>query len=460
MSGRGKPRAKRIREAPSHSKNSSPPPKKSSRGKRAKTATALPAIEPPSPQRHTSSSPSSSTLGANSSGAIATLLQRNEELFANFTTRMTNLFSNFLQPTPNQSLPSRDAPGLVPVSPYVEAVSQPLQSSPHQSSSARDASGETVLVQPGHAAPQLLPSTPDQSLPNGSAPGLFDISPAEQVEGSLPREPPNAGPSQGGMTSNPNVVIEAIQVGHHLKADLKNSIINNNFIADLRSLLPTKNNIPVENSSVAVGIFTISTKLPNRSAIQIGEWYQAWNILQAIYCSAWSSTIPDITSRLAKHCEVVLALHDKNQDWRYYDASFRKLLEAGKIQWGQLHLELQMEAKFRGMGSPAPQVPIKLNMPSPSSVPQGFCFAFHKQGRCPNRAVCQFNHSCYACGKPHSRSNCLNNTANAFRPSFRGSQGVFTFGAGAQGAQFPNRAWHNASNRKGRGTIKRLTNPY
>lgn len=72
------------------------------------------------------------------------------------------------------------------------------------------------------------------------------------------------------------------------------------------------------------------------------DWLTAWNIFAAIYCMKY----PEQQSKLAKHLETVRDIADAKGNWKAYDTDFRMLVAQGQVSWGDIHMELYVNARL------------------------------------------------------------------------------------------------------------------
>ena len=186
---------------------------------------------------------------------------------------------------------------------------------------------------------------------------------------------------------NSDVVTRTIHVASHLDSRTRNKICQGEFIEDLRDLLPDQ---PEREQFLSLGqdddsgaLIVIPRNKKRKGLISLIDWVRSWNVFQCVLVSCMDN---DIVPRLAKHYELIMSLSSNSQDWRSYDAGFRKEIANGNVQWGQIHLELLNEAKSK----------ISTFVPTQSSKNQGnpppnSCFQFQAKGFC-YRTNCPFSH--------------------------------------------------------------------
>uniref|UniRef100_A0A8W8I4T9 Retrotransposon gag domain-containing protein n=1 Tax=Magallana gigas TaxID=29159 RepID=A0A8W8I4T9_MAGGI len=73
------------------------------------------------------------------------------------------------------------------------------------------------------------------------------------------------------------------------------------------------------------------------------DWLTAWNRFAAIYCIKY----PEQQAKLAKHLESVRDIADAKGNLKAYDTDFRMLVAQGQVSWGDVHIELYVNARLR-----------------------------------------------------------------------------------------------------------------
>lgn len=180
---------------------------------------------------------------------------------------------------------------------------------------------------------------------------------------------------------------------------IKSKIWSNQFI-EFKSLLSKekqkkgKFSLQVEEGD-DVGKITIH-QLDNESQNEVSvasmhDWLTAWNRFSAIYCIKY----PDQQARLAKHLEVVRDIADAKGNWNGYDMDFRMLIAQGQVEWGDVHMELYVNARLATSQSTKPNKGSKDIQYS--SMPRGVCFQYHSGKHCSAGFSCCFQHRCYNC---------------------------------------------------------------
>ncbi|XP_078330016.1 uncharacterized protein LOC144617448 isoform X1 [Crassostrea virginica] len=201
---------------------------------------------------------------------------------------------------------------------------------------------------------------------------------------------------------------------------LKNKIWQNKYI-DFVKLLP-KEDFTSEKSvrlqSAGNSEYKFVAAKPKKSIKSVEQWTTAFLKFLAVYSEKFPKQIPAVI----KHGEIVRELANRcnGSSWLTYDKQVRKDIEVRSIPWGQLLYEYWvMATTFR-------QPPTQFNFRGKSvqskvsyrgKVPQGFCYAFHRNGRCSTQQ-CQYKHTCFQCRKQHSVLYCAwgdktNNKSNS-----------------------------------------------
>lgn len=139
------------------------------------------------------------------------------------------------------------------------------------------------------------------------------------------------------------------------------------------------------------------------------DWLTAWNRFAAIYCIKY----PEQQAKLAKHLESVRDIADAKGNWKAYDTDFRMLVAQGQVSWGDVHMELYVNARLTTALSSKPNKSHK-DM-SYSSMPRGVCFQYHSGKNCSAGLSCRFQHRCYNCGGSHPFIQCTKQAKQPFR---------------------------------------------
>lgn len=148
-------------------------------------------------------------------------------------------------------------------------------------------------------------------------------------------------------------------------------------------------------------------------SLSLHDWVTAWNRYVTIYCIKDTLAQP----KLAKHMESVRQIAEEKGDWRKYDKEFRELIEQGEVEWGDVHMEIYVNARLKQSEKKSSKItPDRSSFGAYEEVPQGSCFAYHKAGRyCRLGSSCKFQHRCYNCGGFHPIYICKKPIQRPFR---------------------------------------------
>lgn len=150
---------------------------------------------------------------------------------------------------------------------------------------------------------------------------------------------------------------------------------------------------------------------PQRSSnLTESKWIKAWNIFSSIYLQVF----PECGQGLAVHFQQVQQLMQERGDWRSYDRSFRRAVQEGLQQWGQMNPTLYVSARLKFVHS-AQAVPQQRDGTAPAAVnvggkkvqpPRGYCFGYHLKAKCHTKK-CRYKHACFQCNAgEHPAINC------------------------------------------------------
>ena len=156
-----------------------------------------------------------------------------------------------------------------------------------------------------------------------------------------------------------------------------------------------------------------------KNDISLNDWVTAWNRFAAIYCTKFH----DHHLKLAKHMETVRDIADVKGDWRLYDTEFRQLIAQGQVSWGDIHMELYVNARLASAFSHKGDKPYFGGKNQGISIPKGACYAHHSGKTCKAGTSCKYQHSCFNCGQFHPFSSCTKPINRPFRVLERFAQG-------------------------------------
>ena len=163
---------------------------------------------------------------------------------------------------------------------------------------------------------------------------------------------------------------------------------------------------------------------PKRQVVQsIEQWVSAFQVFVAIY----SEKAPQDTPALMKYGSVIRELASQGANWKFYDENFRSIRQTQGAPWDQIHAELWLRSHyFRAK----PSTQLGKSKQNGQSIPEGFCWKFHRGLSCPG---CSYKHQCFRCGNSHPISKCQ----QAPKP--------FAGNAGPKPTSFTNRGTYNRS---------------
>ena len=148
-------------------------------------------------------------------------------------------------------------------------------------------------------------------------------------------------------------------------------------------------------------------------------------------------------SKLLKHFETVLEIHEENGDWRNYDYLYRFSIHSKSGSWDVPNLESKMSHKAVKLSAPKPSYNPNFSKQTVQSssfkkakdlvkedIPPPYCRNFHLDGvKCTGS--CNYVHQCPNCanGSEHSVQKCSKRLRLPFRAIPRDrpttSQGAF-----------------------------------
>ncbi|CAB4027902.1 Cortactin-binding 2, partial [Paramuricea clavata] len=114
--------------------------------------------------------------------------------------------------------------------------------------------------------------------------------------------------------------------------------------------------------------------------LNIEAWLQAFHIFVGVYTQRYPVEAP----ALMKYGQTIQDLAARGLNWRFYDENFRFLRQTQRtlVPWGSIHGELWLRSQYSmTRKSSGPQVGQNNFAPkprSPTAVPWGYCFKFHR----------------------------------------------------------------------------------
>ena len=312
----------------------------------------------------------------------------------------------------NQRLTALEAQRSIPV-PVSNPVSDVDDGRPGTSGSGEHtASSSTIVAGPVTASP--------------GQPGPGPVLPSSSAGPSAP--PATVGPS---FPSTPagKIVTQVMAVGSHLKPKVVAAIAEGKFV-NFKDLLPASARSPdareiyegnlssvtgSEEGTKQLFYKKVDQKLEEHRDLSWDQWVQAFMVFLG---KTVETRTPDLAIRMAKHYELVHDLMKRGQDWWGYDIVFRKEVELGNANWGDILSEARDKARMQQVAPVSSQKPredskgkskrkaksaLKKGL---SWIPDGFCIAYHREGYCKFHEACYRSHDCPDCGGNHMAGTC------------------------------------------------------
>lgn len=228
-------------------------------------------------------------------------------------------------------------------------------------------------------------------------------------------EPPMIGVVEASQTTAANSAVMALlgesqrslplssPLGLHVSPQIRDRIHNGQFI-ELPLLLPEY--APIDTGFPNDG----ARKQRSLPQLTIAEFASAFHA----YIAIRAEHHPSDSICMLKYLETVHKINTLfgQEAWRFYDRSFRLALHH-KVQedWGQLNMELYMQATAIGLKAAVPTRSPQSTATNGSQRTSRFrpntCWPFQEHSVCDNPS-CRFGdtHSCYKCGGPHATFQC------------------------------------------------------
>ncbi|KAK3106089.1 hypothetical protein FSP39_012562 [Pinctada imbricata] len=231
------------------------------------------------------------------------------------------------------------------------------------------------------------------------------------------------------VAGNSGFVSTAVPIQAKVSDKIKAKIWSNQFV-EMKALLDNKDqdakrsnfHLKIdEDEESGFIIKQLDKRDSDKQEIQsLSDWITAWNRYAAIYCTKYN----DKHLQLAKHMETVRDIAEVKGNWRFYDKEFRQLISQGQVTWGDIHMELYVNArlsattatKSNNLGTKRHNVPI----------PKGACYQFHSGKICNAGRACKHQHSCFNCGAFHPFASCNKTIQRPFRVLERFQYGTKT----------------------------------
>ena len=239
--------------------------------------------------------------------------------------------------------------------------------------------------------------------------------------------------------SDPIFQSSSLPLGSVVPTKIKSRIWADEYV-ELQSLIKDDDEEEVTftlNKNKGGSLLSVAT--PNQRAKPINniqDWSNAMLVFGAIYTQRHPSTAP----KLFKYIKTVRDMESKGGNWSYYDIQFRKLKAHNGWNWDFIHWELHFQAMSPTPNTRhLPHAPLtvqgssrkgkgynNMNNNRPFLVPHGFCWSYHKTGKCDQSVPCRYKHLCFKCKEgQHTAKWCRSrrdhHTDSATRPAVQKS---------------------------------------
>ena len=207
--------------------------------------------------------------------------------------------------------------------------------------------------------------------------------------------------------------LEGIPLGLNVREEIVNKILEGKFVhmSDVLAAEDDRDQLEeLVHSRNDDGVMVTSVRKARRKILSWFEWSTAWTTYSMILYE--DRMIPDLPIKMAKHFMNVSELKKMNKNWRAYDENFRRLVEKGRVCWGQTSQEAYSKAMMMDDNT--------VHLQRKQKGQTLFCFNFNK-GQC-RKINCSYIHRCSNCRRfGHGAMSCFapqKNTSNnaPFRP--------------------------------------------
>lgn len=191
-----------------------------------------------------------------------------------------------------------------------------------------------------------------------------------------------------------------LPAGENLSDSLKTKIWNNQFVDFYDLLYPESEHNYSLSVNDAGASPTLSFVPRKKRTLTEREWCRAFDD----YLATYTRTYPGCLLDLITYGKFVKDLMSRNQNWDFYDRSFRRDREHSLCKWTTIRIDLQIaasynhdnsvESRYRGSASNAKNGDF-------DTIPFGYCFQFHKKGRHCTQRQCNWKHACPKCQARH-----------------------------------------------------------
>jgi hypothetical protein len=169
-------------------------------------------------------------------------------------------------------------------------------------------------------------------------------------------------------------------------------------------------NIKVGECDDDVSLQLAKKKEPKSKITTFDQWLDLFYKFMFIYMSH----VPHEAAQLLTHSYTVRSIYKKGGDWLGYDREFRKRKARLNLSWDSVcQLSYANALTKHSFPSSKPTLSTsRFNQPfragTKMSVPQGYCFRYHKSKEGCRDNNCKWKHQCYLCKGHHKQSACTN----------------------------------------------------
>ena len=334
--------------------------------------------------------------------------------------------------------------------PTAQATLNVLQAQPTpaavQPSSAALATVNTLTSAAAHSALGQLSTT---TLATANAQPVVHPSPADKVSGVTDEAQGLSGSDTifSGVRvqlqpDSRTLITAGMPLGHLLSAKIKQDIWDDKFV-DMAALLYPDTHTSSYGVQFAGDLASEQGHgelrfAPRKKVITINDWVKAFQIYMAVYIQkpGREACAPELLTYMAE----IQSIAEDGLDWALYDDQYRRdrASNLSPPPWSAVNQPLHnVIMRKRNSGMPPGQAQQKpstgnfCNNHNTSSIPVGFCYAYHSRTRRCEKVNCPFKHQCFTCNHPRhhpvftcrprpssSPHNQYSNQQNTFRRPF------------------------------------------
>ena len=159
-----------------------------------------------------------------------------------------------------------------------------------------------------------------------------------------------------------------------------------------------------------------------KTELSLADWKKAFAIYQSCYIAKLSA--PEYSKEMAiqtmqdlvKYQLLIFKMAEEQRDWHYYDENFRKDRQESKRRFSIRDNDLFLDAglrtrnRERAQHSTSERADLgygqKFRPSSKGTVPEKWCFKYHKEGVSCRNTRCTYWHSCFKCSGAHPAYSC------------------------------------------------------